>query len=146
MEHMLLRPSNAIIGFTCSAFDLLHAGHVAMLEEAKSVCDYLIVGLQSDPSIDRPEKNKPIQSLIERQMQLRGSRYVDEIWIYNTEEDLQQLLLILPINVRVLGVEYEHNQFTGKEICLDRNIKLYFNKRDHNFSSSSLRNKIELNE
>lgn len=130
------------IGFTCSTFDLLHAGHVAMLQEAKTQCDYLIVGLQNDPTLDRPEKNKPIQSIVERQMQLKGSRYVDEIWVYNTEKDLEDLLLMLPINVRILGVEYEHKEFTGREICHRRGIELFFNGRDHSFSSSSLRRRV----
>lgn len=130
------------VGFTCSTFDLLHAGHVAMLQEAKTQCDYLIVGLQNDPTLDRPGKNKPVQSIVERQMQLRGSKYVDEIWIYNTEKDLEDLLLTLPLNVRVLGVEYEGREFTGREICHKRNIDLYFNKRDHSFSSSSLRRRV----
>ncbi len=130
------------VGFTCSTFDLLHAGHVAMLQEAKTQCDYLIVGLQNDPTLDRPSKNKPVQSIVERQMQLRGSKYVDEIWIYNTEKDLEDLLLTLPLNVRILGVEYEGKEFTGREICHKRNIDLYFNKRDHSFSSSSLRRRV----
>lgn len=130
------------VGFTCSTFDLLHAGHVAMLQEAKTQCDYLIVGLQNDPTLDRPGKNKPVQSIVERQMQLRGSKYVDEIWIYNTEKDLEDLLLTLPLNVRILGVEYEGKEFTGREICHKRNIDLYFNKRDHSFSSSSLRRRV----
>lgn len=130
------------IGFTCSTFDLLHAGHVTMLQEAKTQCDYLIVGLQNDPTLDRPSKNKPVQSVVERQMQLRGSKYVDEIWIYNTEKDLEDLLLTLPLNVRILGVEYEGKEFTGREICHKRNIDLYFNKRDHSFSSSSLRRRV----
>jgi glycerol-3-phosphate cytidylyltransferase len=130
------------IGFTCSTFDLLHAGHVSMLQEAKTVCDYLIVGLQNDPTLDRATKNKPIQSIVERQMQLRGNKYVDEIWVYNTEKDLEDLLLTLPINVRILGVEYEGKEFTGREICHKRNIELYFNGRDHSFSSSSLRRRV----
>lgn len=131
-----------VVGFTCSTFDLLHAGHVAMLAEAKTQCDYLIVGLQSDPTLDRATKNKPVQSIVERQMQLRGSRYVDEIWVYNTEKDLEDLLLMLPINVRILGVEYEGKEFTGREICHKRGIELYFNGRDHSFSSSSLRKRV----
>ncbi len=130
------------IGFTCSTFDLLHAGHVAMLQEAKTKCDYLIVGLQNDPTLDRPTKNKPVQSIVERQMQLKGSRYVDEIWVYNTEKDLEDLLLTLPIDVRILGVEYEGKEFTGREICHKRGIELYFNGRDHSFSSSSLRKRV----
>lgn len=130
------------VGFTCSTFDLLHAGHVAMLAEAKRQCDYLIVGLQNDPTLDRPNKNRPVQSIVERQMQLKGSRYVDEIWVYNTERDLEDLLLMLPVNVRILGVEYEDKEFTGREICHRRGIELYFNGRDHSFSSSSLRKRV----
>lgn len=130
------------IGFSCSTFDMLHAGHVAMLQEAKKQCDYLIVGLQNDPTIDRPNKNKPVQSIVERQMQLKGCRYVDEIWVYNTEQDLEDLLLMLPINVRILGVEYEDKEFTGREICHRRGIELYFNSRDHSFSSSNLRRRV----
>ena len=130
------------VGFTCSTFDLLHAGHVAMLKEAKRQCDYLIVGLQNDPTIDRSNKNKPIQSIVERQLQLEGCKFVDEVWVYNTEKDLEDLLLILPINVRILGVEYEGKEFTGREICHKRNIDLYFNGRDHSFSSSELRQRV----
>lgn len=136
------KKNNTIVGFTASSFDLLHAGHVAMLAEARTQCDYLIVGLQSDPTLDRSTKNKPVQSIVERQMQLRGSRYVDEIWVYNTEKDLEDLLLMLPIDVRILGVEYEGKEFTGREICHKRGIKLYFNGRDHSFSSSSLRKRV----
>jgi glycerol-3-phosphate cytidylyltransferase len=130
------------VGFTCSTFDLLHAGHVAMLKEAKRQCDYLIVGLQNDPTFDRSNKNKPIQSIVERQLQLEGCKFVDEVWVYNTEKDLEDLLLILPINVRILGVEYEGKEFTGREICHKRNIDLYFNGRDHSFSSSELRQRV----
>lgn len=130
------------VGFTCSTFDLLHAGHVAMLQEARTQCDYLIAGLQNDPTLDRPNKNRPVQSIVERQMQLKGSRYVDEVWVYNTEKDLEDLLLTLPINVRILGVEYEGKEFTGREICHKRGIELYFNGRDHSFSSSSLRRRV----
>ena len=130
------------IGFTCSTFDLLHAGHVVMLEEAKRHCDYLIVGLQTDPTIDRPEKNAPIQSIVERQIQLSAIKYVDEIVIYNTEADLEDLLLALPINVKVMGEEYKGKDFTGKQICKDRGIKLIYNGRDHSFSSTSLRKRV----
>jgi glycerol-3-phosphate cytidylyltransferase len=130
------------VGFTCSAWDLLHAGHVSMLEEAKTQCDYLIVGLQDNPTLDRPEKNKPVQSIIERQIQLRAVKYVDEIWVYNTEKDLEDLLLTLPIDIRILGVEYRNKSFTGKEICQRRGIELYYNKRDHSFSSTELRKRI----
>ena len=131
-----------IIGFTCSTFDLLHAGHITMLEEAKHHCEYLIVGLQTDPTIDRPEKNKPIQSLDERQIQLAAVKYVDEIVCYQTEEDLKDLLLTLPINVRVLGDEYKSKDFTGKDIAKQRNIKIIYNGRDHSFSSTSLRKRV----
>ena len=134
-----LKAQGLRIGFTASQFDMLHAGHVAMLSEAKNHCDYLIAGLQNNASWDRPEKNAPIQSIVERQIQLAATRYVDEIVVYNTEKDLEDILLTLPIDVRILGIEYEDKDFTGKDICNKRNIKLIFNSRDHSFSSSSLR-------
>jgi glycerol-3-phosphate cytidylyltransferase len=130
------------IGFTCSTFDLLHAGHITMLEEAKRHCDFLIVGLQNDPTEDRPEKNKPVQSIVERQLQLAAVKYVDEIVIYNTEQDLTDLLLTLPIDVRILGDEYKTKDFTGKEIAKQRGSKIVYNGRDHSFSSSSLRKRV----
>jgi glycerol-3-phosphate cytidylyltransferase len=130
------------VGFTCSAFDLCHAGHISMLQDAKRQCDYLIVGLQNDPSVDRPTKNKPIQSIVERYLQVSGVRYVDEVIPYNTEKDLEDLLQILPIDIRILGEEYKDKNFTGKDICISRNIQLYFNRRDHSFSSSDLRKRI----
>jgi len=130
------------IGFTASTFDLLHVGHVVMLEEAKRHCDYLIVGLQIDPTLDREHKNAPIQSIVERQIQLSAIKYVDEIVIYNTEADLEDLLLTLPINVKVMGEEYKGKDFTGKQICKDRGIKLIYNGRDHSFSSTSLRKRV----
>jgi glycerol-3-phosphate cytidylyltransferase len=130
------------IGFVASSFDLLHAGHVAMLREAKTVCNYLICALQNDPTLDRAAKNRPVQSIVERQLQLEGCKYVDEVWVYNTEKDLEDLLLVLPIDVRILGVEYEGKEFTGREICHKRNIELYFNGRDHSFSSSELRQRV----
>jgi glycerol-3-phosphate cytidylyltransferase len=131
------------IGITFSTFDMLHAGHIAMLSEAKNHCDYLICGLQTDPTIDRPDtKNKPIQSIVERQIQLAACRYVDEVVVYQTEQDLRDLLLILPLDVRVLGVEYEHKDFSGKAECYQRNIEIIFNGRDHSFSSSSLRKRV----
>ena len=130
------------IGFTCSTFDLLHAGHVTMLEEAKRECDYLIVGLQNDPTLDRPEKNAPVQSIVERQIQLSAIKYVDEIVIYNTEQDLIDLLLTLPIDVRVLGEEYKGKDFTGKDLAKQRGIKIVYNGRDHSFSSTSLRKRV----
>ena len=137
-----LKAQGLRIGFTASQFDMLHAGHIAMLSEAKNHCDYLIAGLQNNASWDRPEKNAPIQSIVERQIQLAATRYVDEIVVYNTEKDLEDILLTLPIDVRILGVEYEDKEFTGKDICNKRNIKLIFNSRDHSFSSSSLRKRV----
>ena len=130
------------IGFTCSTFDLLHSGHVTMLEEAKRHCDFLIVGLQNDPTLDRTEKNKPVQSIVERQIQLAAVKYVDEIIIYNTEQDLIDLLLTLPIDVRVLGEEYKSKDFTGKDIAKQRGSKIVYNGRDHSFSSTSLRKRV----
>ena len=137
-----LKAQGLRIGFTASQFDMLHAGHIAMLSEAKNHCDYLIAGLQNNASWDRPEKNAPIQSIVERQIQLAATRYVDEIVVYNTEKDLEDILLTLPIDVRILGIEYEDKDFTGKDICNKRNIKLIFNSRDHSFSSSSLRKRV----
>ncbi len=131
------------VGITFSTFDLLHAGHIAMLSEAKKHCDYLIAALQTDPTIDRPNtKNKPVQSILERQIQLQAVRYVDEIVVYQTEKDLEDILLTLPINVRILGVEYQDKDFTGKEICIKRGIELVYNGRDHSFSSSNLRKRV----
>ena len=131
------------IGITFSTFDMLHAGHIAMLSEAKNHCDYLICGLQTDPTIDRSDtKNKPVQSIVERQIQLAACRYVDEVVVYQTEQDLVDLLLILPIDVRILGVEYEDKEFTGKSECYCRGIECIFNGRDHSFSSSSLRKRV----
>jgi glycerol-3-phosphate cytidylyltransferase len=122
---------------------MLHAGHIAMLAEARNHCDYLICGLQTDPTIDRPDtKNRPVQSIVERQIQLAACRYVDEVVVYQTEQDLVDLLLILPLDVRVLGVEYEHKDFSGKSECYQRNIEIIFNGRDHSFSSSSLRKRV----
>jgi len=132
-----------IRGFTCSAFDLLHAGHILMLEEAKTKCDHLTVGLQNDPSYDRPTtKNKPIQSLVERYIQLKGVKYVDEIIVYNTEKDLEDLLLCLPLNIRFVGEEYKHQGLTGRSICDKRGIEIYYNKREHSFSTTELRNRL----
>ena len=138
-----LKEQGKRIGITFSTFDMLHAGHVAMLAEAKNHCDYLIAGLQTDPTIDRPHtKNHPIQSIVERQIQLAACRYVDEVVVYQTEQDLLDLLLILPVNVRVLGVEYEGKQFSGDAECYQRGIEIVFNGRDHSFSSSSLRKRV----
>jgi glycerol-3-phosphate cytidylyltransferase len=138
-----LKDQGKIIGITFSTFDLLHAGHIAMLSEARNHCDYLIAGLQTDPTIDRPDtKNKPVQSVVERQIQLAACRYVDEVVVYQTEQDLRDLVLILPIDVRILGVEYQSQDFTGRQEGSDRNIKVVFNSRDHSFSSSSLRKRV----
>ena len=130
------------IGFTASTFDLLHAGHISMLREAKENCDYLICGLQIDPSVDRPSKNSPIQTIVERQVQLSAVKYVDEIIVYRTEQDLEDILEMYHIDMRILGDEYRDKDFTGKDICKKRGIQLYFNKRDHRFSSSELRRQV----
>jgi len=132
-----------IIGLTASTFDLLHAGHIQMLREAKSQCDYLICALQVDPTIDRPkEKNKPIQSIVERYIQLNSVKYVDEIIPYATEQDLEDILESFDLHIRILGVEYKDKDFTGRDICKRRGIELYFNKRDHRFSTTELRKRI----
>ena len=126
-------------GFTCGAFDLLHAGHIKMLEEAKTFCDSLIVGLHTDPSVDRPEKNKPIQSLNERLIQLRAVKYVDLVLIYDTEIDLLNLLKAIEPDIRIIGYDYKDKNFTGDDL----GIELKFNSRNHNFSSSELRDRIK---
>jgi glycerol-3-phosphate cytidylyltransferase len=140
---MLVLPDYIVgkpVGFTCSTFDLLHAGHILMLAEAKSICDYLIVGVQSDPTIDRPDvKNKPVQSIVERYVQLSAVKFIDEIIVYDTEKDLEDLLMFLPITLRIIGEEYRDKAFTGKNICEDRGIKIFYNSRTHRFSSSELR-------
>tara|TARA_S200000501_G_scaffold377051_1_gene434031 strand:- start:1960 stop:2367 length:408 start_codon:yes stop_codon:yes gene_type:complete len=130
------------VGFTCSTFDLLHAGHVQMLRDAKDQCEYLICALQVDPSIDRKEKNSPIQTIVERYTQLKAVKYVDEIIPYATEKDLEDILELYTIDVRILGEEYKEKDFTGKDICKKRGIALYFNKREHRFSSSDLRKRV----
>jgi glycerol-3-phosphate cytidylyltransferase len=127
------------IGFTASCFDLFHAGHVMMLKEAKEQCDYLIVGLQTDPTIDRPTKNKPVQSILERFIQVEGCKYVDQIVPYSTEEDLINLLTSYPIDVRIIGEEYRDKQFTGHNLPID----VYFNRRQHNFSTTDLRQRVK---
>ena len=138
-----LKQEGKKIGITFSTFDMLHAGHIAMLSEAKNHCDYLIAGLQTDPTIDRPDtKNAPIQSVVERQIQLAACRYVDEVVVYQTEQDLIDILLTLPIDVRILGVEYEHTEYTGKHEGMMRGIMPIFNQRDHSFSSSGLRSRV----
>jgi glycerol-3-phosphate cytidylyltransferase len=138
-----LKDQGKKIGITFSTFDLLHAGHIAMLSEAKNHCDYLICGLQTDPTIDRPDtKNKPVQSIVERQLTLGACRFVDEIVVYSTEQDLIDLILTLPIDVRILGEEYNDTNFTGRSEGAGRQIEHIFNKRDHSFSSSSLRKRV----
>ena len=131
-----------IVGFTASTFDLLHAGHVAMLREAKSHCDYLICGLQIDPSVDRSEKNSPVQSIVERYTQLAAIRYVDEIIVYASEKDLTDILELYTIHVRILGDEYKDKDFTGRERCETLGIKLHFNSRNHRFSTTDLRKRL----
>jgi glycerol-3-phosphate cytidylyltransferase len=130
------------VGITFSAFDLLHAGHVKMLEDAKRVCDYLICGLQTDPTIDRPEKNKPVQTVVERYIQLKACKHVDEIVPYATEQDLEDILRAFKLDVRIVGEEYKDKAFTGRTFCEENNIDLYFNKRNHRFSSSGLRKEV----
>lgn len=130
------------VGFTCSTFDLCHAGHISMLEEAKEQCDWLIAGLQIDPTVDRPNKNRPVESIVERYTRLRGCKYVDEIIPYLTEKDLEDILATYPINVRILGEEYKDTEFTGRAICSKRGIELYYNRRDHKFSSTDLRKRV----
>jgi glycerol-3-phosphate cytidylyltransferase len=138
-----LKAEGQKIGITFSSWDLFHAGHVAMLAEAKNHCDYLIAGLQTDPTLDRPDtKNRPVQSIVERQIQLAACRYVDEIVVYSTEQDLRDLLLILPVDLRVLGIEYQGTNFSGQAECEKRNIDIIYNARDHSFSSSGLRQRI----
>ena len=132
------------VGFTCSTFDLLHAGHIQMLKDAKEECDYLIVGLQTDPTIDRPDtKKKPIQTLVERSIQLKAVKYVDDVIPYETEKDLEDILQMYNISVRIIGEEYQGKNFTGKEICVKKHIKIVYNKREHRFSSTDLRERIK---
>jgi glycerol-3-phosphate cytidylyltransferase len=131
------------VGITFSTFDLFHAGHVKMLEEAKRQCDYLIVGLQLDPSIDRVEKNSPSQSIIERYIQLKGSKHVDEIVPYVSEQDLEDILRSFKLDVRIIGDEYKEKNYTGRDYCKEKGIKIYYNSRDHRFSSSGLRKQVK---
>lgn len=134
------------VGITFSAFDLLHAGHIKMLEEAKRNCDYLICGLQTDPTIDRPEKNKPVQTVVERYIQLKACKHVDEIVPYATEQDLEDILRAFKLDVRIVGEEYKDVNFTGRTLCEENGINLYFNKRNHRFSSSGLRRVVAQHE
>jgi|TARA_R110002153_G_scaffold137377_1_gene287392 glycerol-3-phosphate cytidylyltransferase len=131
------------VGFTASTFDLLHAGHISMLREAKEICDYLVCAIQVDPSVDREEKNAPVQTLVERWVQLEAVKYVDEIIPYQTESDLEDILQLFSFDVRIIGEEYKHGKFTGRATCAARGIDIYFNKRDHRFSSSDLRKRVK---
>jgi glycerol-3-phosphate cytidylyltransferase len=131
------------VGFTCGAFDLLHPGHLAMLAECKKECDYLIVGLHSDPTIDRPEKNKPIQTLYERWMQLKACKFVDEIIPYDTEKDLVNMMGTLEINTRFIGADHQLDKITGQSICERRGINIVWNERSHDYSSSELRGRLK---
>lgn len=134
------------VGITFSSFDLFHSGHVAMLKEARANCDYMIVGLQTDPTIDRPNKNKPIQSVFERYVQLEGCKYIDEIIPYESEKDLTDIFLTYGIDIRFIGEEYKDKDFTAKQICVDKNIKIHYNKRQHSFSTTNLRKRIKESE
>jgi glycerol-3-phosphate cytidylyltransferase len=125
------------IGFTCSCFDLFHAGHIMMLKECKDICDYLIVGLQTDPTIDRPTKNKPVQTVFERFVQLQSCKYVDEIVVYGTEGELLDVLLSYKINIRFVGEEYRAKDFTGKSL-----VPIHYNTRKHSFSTTELRQRV----
>ena len=138
-----MEATNTKIGITCSAFDLLHAGHIKMLEEAKQHCDFLICALQTDPSIDRPSKNKPVQSIVERWIQLDAVKYVDQIVPYTTEEDLENIFRSFKLDVRIIGDEYRESDFTAKDICEKQNIKVIYNGRGHGWSSSELRKRIK---
>ena len=131
-----------VVGLTASTFDLLHAGHIEMLRDARAQCDYLICCLQIDPSVDRKEKNKPVQSIVERYTQLQAVRFVDEIIPYLYEKDLEDILQMRQIDIRILGEEYKDKTFTGRVICASRGIELYYNKRDHRFSTSDLRKRV----
>lgn len=142
-----LKDEGKKVGITFSTWDLFHAGHIAMLAEAKNHCDYLIAGLQTDPTLDRPDtKNAPVQSIVERQIQLSACRYVDEIVVYSTEQDLRDLLLILPVDLRILGIEYQGTNFSGQAECERRDIDIVYNTRDHSFSSSGLRQRVAVAE
>lgn len=140
---MVFGRKNKKIGITFSTFDLLHAGHIKMLEEAKSQCDYLIVGLQLDPSLDRPEKNAPSQSIIERYIQLKGCKYIDEIVPYVSEQDLEDILSSFKLDIRIIGEEYKEKPFTGREYCEKKGIEIFYNRRDHRFSSTELKKQVK---
>jgi glycerol-3-phosphate cytidylyltransferase len=137
-----MQKTNMKIGITCSTFDLLHAGHILMLEEAKQYCDYLICALQTDPTIDRPLKNKPIQSIVERYIQLEVVKYVDKIIPYATESDLIEIFKSFHIDVRIIGQDYVGKDFTAKDVCADRGIEIIYNKREHDYSTTQLRARV----
>ena len=128
------------IGFTCGAFDLLHAGHILMLKEARTMCDYLVVGVQTDPSVDRPSKNKPIQNFDERIMQVQAIKYVEEVMVYDTEKRLVELLKDLKPHIRIVGADWKGKKFTGHDLP----IEVYFNSRDHDWSTNDLRMRVYL--
>lgn len=130
-----------IRGITCGAFDLLHAGHVSMLQEAKTVCDHLTVAIQIDPQRWRAEKNTPVQTIVERQIQIKAVKWVDDVIVYDSEHSLEDILVVLPLDVRIIGEEYKGQYFTGKDICKKRGIQIHYNTRQHNFSSSELRSR-----
>lgn len=135
--------TNTKIGITCSSFDLLHAGHIKMLEEAKQHCDFLICALQTDPTIDRPEKNQPIQSIVERWVQLDACKYVDQIVPYATEKDLEDIFLSFDLDVRIIGEEYREKYFTARDICETKGIEIIYNSRLHGWSSTNLRKRLK---
>ena len=137
-----MEKNKKIVGITCSTFDLLHTGHIIMLEECKKYCDYLICAIQNDPTIDRPEKNKPVQSIVARYIQLDAVKYVDKIIPYNTEKELIEIFSSIDLDVRIIGEDYKGENFTAKDICQKRDIKIIYNKREHDYSTSNLRNKI----
>jgi glycerol-3-phosphate cytidylyltransferase len=139
----LIKSDDVVVGFTCGAFDLLHAGHILMLEEAKAQCDYLVVGLHTDPTIDRSEKNKPAQSLVERTIQLNAVKFVDQVVCYQTEAELMELLQVVMPDVRIIGEDYFDKDFTGKKWCLDNDVYIHYNSRQHSFSSTELRSRIK---
>lgn len=139
----MLEKTRKKIGFNCSTFDLFHTGHVTMLREEKNHCDHLIIAIQVDPTIDRPDtKNKPVQSIYERFVQVSSCKYVDEVIVYSTEEDLLNLLKTIKIDIRFLGDEYKTKDFTGKQWCLDHGVELFYHERDHPFSSSNMRKRV----
>ena len=141
---MILKSTNDMkVGFNCSSFDLFHAGHVTMLKMERELCGWLIVALQVDPTIDRPGiKNKPIQSVYERYVQVQSCKYVDEILVYETEEDLLNMIKTQSIDIRFLSEEYKDRDFTGKQYCIDNGIAIHYHKRQHKYSSTELRNRV----